>query len=70
VLVGFTPITDIVSRWASPDVVEAIAGFSVMTHFDGFQKGVIDSRDFLYFISIICFSLFTTDVIIRSHRAG
>ena len=27
----------------APWFVEAVAGFSVLTHFDGFQKGVIDS---------------------------
>ena len=70
ILVGFNPVTDILARWASPAVVEAIAGFSVLTHFDGLQKGVIDTRDVLYFVSLMVFALFTTDVIIRSHRAG
>ena len=45
-------------RW----FVETIASFSVMTHFDGFQKGVLDSRDIVFFLSIIVFSLFTTSV--------
>jgi ABC-2 type transport system permease protein len=70
ILVGFSPITDLLTRWLSPGVIESIAGFSVMTHFDGFQKGVLDSRDLLYFLSVIGFALFTTGVIIRSHRAG
>lgn len=70
ILVGFNPVTDLLARWASPSVVESIAGFSVLTHFDGLQKGVIDTRDVLYFLSVIAFALFTTDVIIRSHRAG
>jgi ABC-2 type transport system permease protein len=70
ILVGFNPVTDILARWASPSVVESIAGFSVLTHFDGLQKGVIDSRDVLYFASVMAFALFTTGVIIRSHRAG
>ena len=70
ILVGFNPVTDLLARWASPAVVEAVAGFSVLTHFDGLQKGVIDSRDVLYFLSVMAFALFTTDVIIRSHRAG
>ena len=70
ILVGFNPVTDILARWASPSVVESIAGFSVLTHFDGLQKGVIDSRDVLYFASVMVFALFTTGVIIRSHRAG
>jgi len=70
ILVGFTPVTDLVSRWAGPGVVEAVAGFSVLTHFDGLQKGVLDSRDLLYFLSVMAFALFTTGVIIRGHRAG
>jgi ABC-2 type transport system permease protein len=70
ILVGFTPVTDMLARWASPRVVESVAGFSVLTHYDGFQKGVIDTRDLAYFLSVMAFSLFATGVIIRNHRAG
>jgi hypothetical protein len=31
---------------------------------------VIDIRDVIFFIAVIVFCLFTTSVIIRSHRAG
>jgi ABC-2 type transport system permease protein len=41
-----------------------------MTHFESLQKGVLDSRDILYFLSVMGFSLFTTSVIVRTHRAG
>lgn len=70
ILVGFQPVTDLLGRWAGPAFVEAMAGFSVLTHFDGFQKGVLDSRDLLYFLSVIGFALFTTGVIVRNRRAG
>ena len=70
ILAGFNPVTDLMVRWASPAVIETVAAFSVITHFDGFQKGVIDSRNVLYFLSVMGFALFTTGVIIRSHRAG
>ena len=70
ILVGFSPMTDLIARWAGPRVVEAIANFSVLTHFDGFQRGVIDSRDFIYFFSVIGFALFSTSVVIRGYRAG
>jgi len=69
-LAGFTPVTDLLVRWASPAVVDTIAAFSVMTHFDGFQRGVVDSRDLLFFVSVIGFALFATGVILRNHRAG
>lgn len=70
ILAGFLPLTDLFARWASPAIVEFVSKFSVLTHYDGFQKGVLDSRDLLYFLSVMAFSLFATGVIIRNHRAG
>jgi gliding motility-associated transport system permease protein len=70
ILAGYTPVTDLLSRWANPAVVNVIAGFSVMTHFEGFQRGVLDLRDVIFFASVMGFALFTTGVIIRGQRAG
>ncbi|MFH1604102.1 MAG: ABC transporter permease [Pseudomonadota bacterium] len=70
ILAGFNPVTDMLTRWASPAVVEVVAAFSVVTHYGSFQKGVIDLRDLVYFLSLIGFALFATSVIIRNHRAG
>lgn len=70
ILAGFNPVTDLFTRWASPAVVETIAAFSVVTHYDGFQKGVIDTRDLLFFASVIGFALFATSIILRNRRAG
>jgi len=66
ILAGFSPVTDLMARWASPALVDTVAAFSVVTHFDGFQKGVIDSRDLFYFLSVIGFSLFATSVVLRN----
>jgi ABC-2 type transport system permease protein len=41
-----------------------------MTHFDAFQRGILDLRDVVFFASLIGFALFTTGVIIRGLRAG
>ena len=70
ILAGFNPVTDLLVRWASPAVVETVAAFSVITHYDGFQKGVIDTKDLAFFLSVMGFALFATGVIIRGHRAG
>ncbi|MEI6351974.1 MAG: ABC transporter permease [Verrucomicrobiota bacterium] len=70
ILAGWPPVTDLLVHWASPWLVETIASFSVMTHFISLQKGVLDTRDLLFFLSIIGFSLFTTSAILRAHRAG
>jgi ABC-2 type transport system permease protein len=70
ILAGYTPVTDFLVRWANPVIVEVVAAFSVMTHFEGFQRGVLDTRDIVFFLSVIGFALFTTGVIIRNQRAG
>jgi ABC-2 type transport system permease protein len=72
IMIGFPPATNFLSHVLGfgQSLVESIAAFSVMTHFEGFQKGVLDSRDFIFFLSVMTFSLFTTGVIIRGHRAG
>ncbi len=70
ILCGFNPVTDLLAHWASPAFVDTVAAFSVITHFDGFQKGVIDTRDLFYFLSVIGFALFATGVILRNYRAG
>jgi ABC-2 type transport system permease protein len=70
VIAGFNPVTDLMVRWASPALVDTVAAFSVVTHYDGFQRGVIDLRDVAYFASVIGFALFATGLIIRGHRAG
>ncbi|MGD1084984.1 MAG: ABC transporter permease [Verrucomicrobiota bacterium] len=70
VLCGFPPVTDTLAEWGKPWLVNLVAAFSVMTHFGSFSKGVLDSRDVIFFVSVIVFSLFTTGVILRGHRSG
>jgi ABC-2 type transport system permease protein len=70
ILAGWPPVTNLLVQWANPFLVQAVAAFSVMTHFESIQKGVLDSRDILFFLSVIGFCLFSTSVIIRAHRAG
>ena len=70
IIAGFGPVTDLLTNWGSASLVDTIASFSVITHFDPFQKGIVDIRHVIFFLSVIAFSLFTTGVIIRAHRAG
>ncbi|MEW6306871.1 MAG: ABC transporter permease [Verrucomicrobiota bacterium] len=70
ILAGWPPVTNLLVRWAKPEFVEFVAAFSVMPHFEGFQRGVLDSRDVIYFLSMIGFPLFTTGVILRGLRGG
>ncbi len=69
ILCGWEPVTRLVMNVA-PGLVNFISSFSVMPHFMGFQRGVVDSRDLLFFLSVIGFSLFCNGVVIRNLRAG
>lgn len=72
ILAGFPPVINLLQgltghwQW----LVNLITSFSVITHFQGFERGVLDSRDIVFFLSVIGFSLFTTSVILRTRRAG
>jgi len=70
ILAGFPPVINLLQNLAHnwQWLVDTITSFSVITHFEGFQKGVLDSRDILFFLSVIGFSLFATSVILRTHR--
>src|SRR4051812_25364757 len=70
ILAGYPPVIRFLQQLFSASAADFVSSFSVMTHFEGFQKGVLDSRDVLFFLSVIGFSLFATSVILRTHRAG
>lgn len=70
ILAGFPPVIDFLGQFGAGKIASFVASISVMTHFESFQKGVVDSADLIFFLSIIGFCLFTTGVVLRSHRAG
>jgi ABC-2 type transport system permease protein len=69
ILCGWPPITNSVTNWAPAWVVDSLASLGVMTHFESLQRGVVDSRDLLFFVSMIAFCLFANSVVLRAHRA-
>ncbi len=70
VLCGFAPVTNLLMRMDRAWFVDLVSSLSVMTHFQSFATGMLDSRDVIFFLLIIAFALFTTGVIIRSHQAS
>lgn len=73
ILAGFPPVINTLEQVGSSPtwrwLVDLVASLSVMTHYESFQKGMLDVRDLGYFLSVIVFSLFTTSVILRTHRS-
>ena len=70
VLSGFPLVLDFFQGWAPQMLVNAIASFSFLTHFDAIQKGVIDVRDIIYFAVLIVFWLYANVVVIDSRKAS
>lgn len=68
IFAGYPPVTNMFSNW--PNLLDVVSSFSVMTHFASLQRGVIDFRDVLYYLSVITFGLFLTGVTLKNHRAG
>lgn len=68
ILAGFPPVTDFLSSWAPVQVVDVIAGFSFMNHYEWMQRGVIHLKDLVYFAGIIGFMLFATQVVLDNRK--
>ncbi len=68
---GWQPVTDaMVAFDVPPDAVKFITASSIFTHFESIQRGVINSRDVVYYVSMICFLIFSTNVVLNSRRAN
>ncbi|HTV42917.1 MAG TPA: Gldg family protein [Candidatus Sulfotelmatobacter sp.] len=70
VLCGYPPVTSLLTRMDKPWVVDLVSSLSVMTHFQPFSTGLVDTQDVLFFLLIIAFALFANGVIILNHQAS
>ena len=56
--------------WAPPLIVDTIASFSFLSHFNAITEGVIDIRDLVFFLSLMAVALYATAVIVDFKKAG
>ena len=68
VIAGWTPVTEILSGWAPLWLVEIISSFSFISHFSSIQRGVLDARDVIYYVSVMFFMLYANGVILLNRR--
>lgn len=59
-LAGFPPVTELLSQWAPAWLIDGVAGFSFMHHYDMLQRGLISVGDLTYFAGVIVFMLVAT----------
>ena len=67
---GAPIVLDFFAAWAPQPLLDAVASFSFLTHFNAIQNGVIDARDLIYFISLILFWLFANLLIVDLKKAS
>ena len=67
-LAGWPPVTNMLVRWAPDWVVRTVAAFGFMPHYEAFQKGVLDIRDFAYYISVMAFMLFAANLALENRK--
>jgi ABC-2 type transport system permease protein len=70
VLAGWEPVMDALSERAPLWLLEVVAGFSFVPHFAAMERGIVDLRDVLYYVSVIFFMLFGTAVIVQNRRTA
>lgn len=70
VLAGWPPVTQMFAEWAPDWLVRGVAAFSVMPHFESIQRGVLDLRDFGYYMSVIVVMLFATRLALDNRKSA
>ena len=53
-------VLDWMSSFESSTFAKIISYCSVLTHFEPFARGIIDTKDLVFFLSVIFFGLFLT----------
>ena len=67
---GLSLVLGAFQGWAPSVVVDVIASFSFLTHFNAIARGVIDVRDLIFFVSIIAVALFVNVAIVDLRKAA
>jgi len=67
---GLPLVIDVVAAVAPRELVDLVASFSFLTHFQAIMDGVIDLRDVIFFASLIGLWLTVNTLIINAKRAG
>ena len=67
---GSPIVLNFFSGWAPQTVVDAIASFSFIAHFNAITRGVIDIRDLIYFGSLIAVFLFANAALVDLKKSA
>lgn len=66
---GSNIVLGFLTGWAPNGLVEAVASFSFLTHFNAIIRGVIELPDAVFFLSVIALFLFANAIIVDLKKA-
>ena len=70
-IIGFDPVTTAVANWGVPSaIVNAIAGCSLLSHFEALRRGVIDFADVGYYAGMMVFMLAAAKTVTDGRRGA
>lgn len=69
VLAGFEVVTQVVEPWTAQVIVDAVSSMSLLTNFQDIQRGVIDIRHVVYFLSMMACFLFANAIMVELKKA-
>lgn len=69
VLAGFEVVTQVVEPWTAQVIVDAVSSMSLLTNFQDIQRGVIDIRHVVYFLSMMACFLFANAIMVEFKKA-
>lgn len=69
-LAGYSPVLGFVESWAPRPIVETVASFSFLTHFQAISQGVIEARDVVFFASLIGLALLVNAIVLELRRGS
>src|SRR5438477_180314 len=66
---GSPVVLEFLKSWAPEALLDTVASFSFLTHFNAIVRGVIDFRDAVFFLSVIALFLFANTVLVELKKA-
>ena len=68
-LAGSNVVLDAIRAFLPDTIVDIVAGFGFLTHFQSIARGVIDLRDAIFFASVIVLALAANALIVDLKKA-
>lgn len=70
VLLGWGVFTDLLAGFMPSWAIDFVSSLGFITHYTSITRGMVDSRDILYFVSVVVVALSLNTLVLESRRAA